>query len=54
MIISINVNTRPGMNFVVRWLYNDKLVLCPTSQIAREVSEKIGLTCVTLDGYVVN
>lgn len=54
MVISINMNTRPGMHFVVRWLYHDKLVLCPTSQIAREVFGKIGLTCVTLDGFVVN
>ena len=54
MIMTIVSHTRPGMHFVTMWLFNDKLALCPTSRIAREVSEKKELTCVTLDGYVVN
>lgn len=54
MIMAIRSNTRSGMNFIVNFVFNDKIVLCPTSQKAQEVFEKTKLTCVTLDGYVVN
>ncbi len=53
MIMSLTTNTRPGMDLVVKGLF-DKFILCPTSKIARGIAESRGLTCVTLNGYVVN
>jgi len=53
MIMSLTKDNRPGMNGVVNGLF-DKFILCPTSQLAREVAASSGLTCVTLSGYVVN
>jgi len=54
MIVSITLKTLPGMGFVANRLFNDRFVLCPTSQDARVVSRLTGLTCVTLKGFVVN
>ncbi len=53
MVMRLTTNTQPGMNLVVKGLF-DNFILCPTSKIAREAAQSRGKTCVTLDGYVVN
>jgi len=54
MIVSITSKSLPGMSSVVnKGLFNDRFFLCSTRQLCRVISS-IGLTCVTLDGFVVN